>query len=69
MLLVGPVREVEPEHPNAGINELAQDLWLPGRRADRCHDLGPNGRQGVSTRAGHDLLPSGDYRPSPLPAT
>ena len=69
MLLVRPVRKVEPEHVDAGVDQLAQDRRLSGRRADRRHDLRPNGRQGVSTRTGHDLLPTEDHRPSPLPAT
>src|SRR5215831_11122399 len=57
MFLVGPVRKVEPEHVDAGVNELAQDRRLPGRWADRRHDLRPNRRQGIGTRAGHNPLP------------
>src|SRR5262245_26364900 len=57
MFLVRPVRKVEPEHVDAGVDEFAQDRRLAGRRADRRHDLRPNRRQGIGTRAGHDSSP------------
>ena len=39
MFVVRPVRKVEPEHVDAGVDELAQDRRLPGGRADRRYDL------------------------------
>ena len=69
MLFVRPVREVEPEHVDADIDKLTQDRRLSGRWTHRRYDLRPNSGQGVNTRAGHDLLPTEDHRPSPLPAT
>src|SRR6266850_8414091 len=41
MFLVRSVRKVEPEHVDADVDELAQDHRLPGRWADRRHDLRP----------------------------
>ena len=53
VLLVRPVREVEPEHVDAGLDQPPQDGRRAGGRADRGDDLRADRGQLIAVRRGH----------------